>query len=346
MRLDVLRDAVRPTDPRDWISALRVLEGTWIRLFPEKGEVREAKLYDPSRRDFLLDLLADEAYFESALERVSTIAQWLYVCRLGRLVPGVTAVKESATSDAIRALLNDRDLDRLTADIASDNFTAVARGEAAGQRMRQSTLGFTHSTSMFADRCEALASLARLSVAFPQPMPLSEEYLREELKPLLSALPSAQIPPESGDICRLSLALVTESSPTWAIEAAMDLADFGFENCTNVDDLELYSRMPDWFRDGVYRERGSAGLRLALGNELEYISQQDDPEVMGSWLDQVCKIADDHGISLWVDELREKIDSLPQEQPSTRVVFPRAETAMSPVGSDEDLRALFSKLNG
>ncbi|GAA5152360.1 hypothetical protein GCM10025768_20250 [Microbacterium pseudoresistens] len=347
MRLDVLREAVRPTDPRDWISALRVLEGTWIRLLPEQGEALDASLYDPSRRDFLLDLVAESAYFESVLERVSTLTQWLYFCRLGRLVPGVTIVKESATSDAIQAILNDRahDLDRLTADIASRNFAAIARVEAAGQKKRQSAVGFVYTTSVLTDRCEALAALAHLSAKLPAPMPLSEGCLQEELQPLLSALPSAQIPPESGEIFRLSLALVTESSPMWAIEAAMDLADFAFENCTNADDLELYSRLPDWFRDGVYRERGSSALRLALENELEYISQQDDPEVMASWLDQVCGIADSHGVSLWVDELREKIDTLPREQPSTRIDVPRTGTATFSAGSDEDMRALFSKLN-
>lgn len=65
-------------DPRAWISALKVLEGSWVRIFMASNAT-QVSLFDASRKDFLFGLLADPGYFVATLDTLSNMRQLSYV---------------------------------------------------------------------------------------------------------------------------------------------------------------------------------------------------------------------------------------------------------------------------
>ncbi|KJQ56133.1 hypothetical protein [Microbacterium sp. SA39] len=349
LSLEVLRESVPIEDPRRWTPALRVLEDTWIRLTPVAGEVRSVALFDPSRRDYLLGLLPEPEYFQRTVARLSSTRQLIYLKRLAaHRADNHSTSPEHRLDRTYRELVHDEDA--LVVALAKRELRTIIRDEARISRQnadisagRTPAAGVLFMRPVHSNRCTALTGLTHLCITSREPLAASLALLQDELTVLIADL-AASGRRDTHAILTLATRLAQETSPEWAINAAVSLTELAFESGPGSSDLQIYSNFSRWFRDEVYPS-GQERLREALDNELDYIRQQDDPETMAAWLDEVCGVADEHGIALDTDDLEEYIGGLPRTSDGAGIQRPTADSCVSPDdNSDDQLRALFSRL--
>ncbi|UAJ79803.1 hypothetical protein IT072_01590 [Leifsonia sp. ZF2019] len=347
--LDVIRSAVNAPDPRDLQDALKTLEGSWIRLEGESGRIDEIALYDPSRRDFLLDQLQDPGQFDATINAVVTVGQLNYVLSLANLQhrqDGLTTSPNPVLeANARRRIV---DLDAIAAATGRAQLEHAARVEAVRQVERDAVHkreGYFLLDNL-AERVDATAQLALFCSSALFDVNKATDQLRASVDELLSRVDNLPYVSPSADLLfDLASRLADRDSPAWSHDAAMKVLRIAFEAVPTIEDLQHYLKVPRWFRDERYRNHEKRELAKALENELEAISQQSDPELMSQWLGDVIAFAEATDIDIHTDTLRERIDEMdaplrdPSGSPQSLGAYRRDVTA-----NDEDLAAMFAKL--
>lgn len=355
MPLESIRLAVSANDPRQWHGALKVLEHTWIRLHAASGAVERASLFDASRRDFLLDLLDDASYFDSALMRLSSLQQLNYLLRLSGITEDLFDAKVPDRRHLLAGFFERRrmDIDRIAVDLAREELNSAKKEELA-QGMRNHPLrpGTSQLNSRpgyvfqnYSPRIKVLTELATVCWWASLPTIAASELLLSEIQSFEKDLaPDADI--SATALFGLAARLASTQAPAWSIEYAEIFASLAFDNVNDTEDLNAYSGLPQWFRDGPYRASAVRRLTAEIDGELQGIEQQNDPELMMQWLEDVVDLAKEHGIPLYVDGLRERIREMDEpvrlKSPSAAPI--RDSSPMENGGTDDDLRELFARL--
>jgi len=354
MPIDKIRDAVRPEDPREWLPALKVLENTWIRLTATSGEVDRASLFDPSRRDFLLDLLDDPVYFDAVLDSVSSLGQVTYLWRLAGPIEDSVDKSQGDRSLLLRksAEGRDTDLDSIAMRLATQELAAAKKSEAALKLHNKTPHPGSspktypgYVTDTLNERLRALIELASICFQADAITPEAQGLLQRELDHLKERLQD-RAQPDASDLFSLAAVLAMERAPKWSHDRAADFAELAFEFINDSEQINAYGTLPEWFRQGPFNKVGKQRLTETLEGELDGIGQQNDRDLMSQWLDEVVALADEHGVNLYTDSLRERIDEMrPTVRQPSRFAEPVRDNNARSEGSDAALEVLFAKLN-
>jgi hypothetical protein len=349
--IEEVRRSVSVDDPREWIDALKVMEGTWIRLSPDRGTAVDVQLFDPSRRDYLLDLLDQPSHFDAAMKRISTIEQLNYLSRLAGLIPNAAEMRKRGSSNSLlnNARRRMSDFDGTAAALVRAQLEGAATPESAnsssGAEWNSSRARPRTATrrKIIETKVTALTELARFcfgtDFSSPQSLLLLEESVsdtEEDFAAYNMARPLFKLAAE--------LAFAPEA-PDWAIENAIEIAGKAFEVVSDTEDLRYFGGLPQWFRDGPFLARGTELLTEALENEVRGIRQQNDKDTMESWLDEVESLAGEHYVYLDVDDLRQEIEEMEGSSRSPdRVSVPARPGAVEGLVEDDELKTLFRQL--
>lgn len=118
----------------------------------------------------------------------------------------------------------------------------------------------------------------------------------------------------------------------------------GLENIEESEEIREFAELPHVLRSRLPDDDLNAALEEVFDRELDGIGQQSDPDLMGTWLDEIEHLAEELGISLYTDSLRERIDELPTSRPSDYGVVKPVVEAASIDDSDAGLSQLFARL--
>lgn len=349
--LESLRSTVSAADPRDWEIALKVLEGTWIRLVADRDVVNRVVLFDPSRRDYLLDLLDDPAYFAYARARVRRIGQYHYLMLLagvvspandwrggnrrprlarnfGPIMPSLdTEVTTLARTEWLRTEV---DLNRVVAKHAAEG--------AGGGRFRNRDL------TVMGERAELLAQTADICFRSTSAMPLLSGWLHEALDSG-GAVASAETYLTAANALQLVAALVHDDAPDWAVEHGASLVTEALEGIGGTDEIRSFGALPDAFRNRLDQDLVYSELIRAFESELEEIAMETDPDSAKSWLDDVISLAWHHDVQLDTHELEDRVARMPRAERRASVEPSALHDAVGEAdASDKALAELFAKL--
>jgi hypothetical protein len=342
-----LRAAVKPSDSRDWIQCLKVLEATWIRITLAPSGAQRIELYDPSRRDYLLDRLEDDSTLAFVLGSLSGIDQLAYLIRLAQLDTAPRTGKSTTRRTRLAELISDRghELDAYAVKLMKLSRQAIkVEQRRAAHSSSKTTITTYHAEEGQEKLLSSLIDLSSICFGSIE-MSKSELLIDKYLAGLLADITNAWLL-DSSTLFRLCEILSQPDLPPWAHDAAMDLADYGFEAYVGIDDLRYFFSMSSELRDGNYHTRGTQKLSEALDKELVAIREQDDPALMSQWLDDVVDIAERHGLELDVEHLRVHIEDLDQLiQPPPELNTRRPDLTSATRVSDSVVVSLFQKLS-
>ncbi|TFD16600.1 hypothetical protein E3T26_03925 [Cryobacterium sp. TMT1-21] len=355
MPTEDVRQAVNNVESRQWVAALRVMEDTWIRLSPDRGTATDIQLFDPSRRDFIIDLLDQPSHFDAALLRISTMSQLNYLARLSGVRPITVEMRKRGASHSLRINARNRvsDFDRIAAIVVRrelnvssllyDGNTFEPRDSIASSDAVRGTRSARRTLVLQVDALSELAQFCLgTEVATPESLLLLKDALgafHEELGYQFGA---------SRAMFRLASELVCSAdAPPWAVKAAESITITAFDSADDLEDLRAYGEIPTWFREGPFRRAGDERLMEGLNNELDGIRQQNDKSAMASWLEEVESVASEHSIYLDVDELRQEIDEMEARYHDPgHVAVPGGRDHLDSGADDEQLKQLFRQLRG
>lgn len=356
MPLEKMREAVSAEDPRAWTSALKVLENTWVRLGSDAGRTRAGmvtriSLFDPSRRDYLLDLLDNPVYFDAALNKLSSLGQLNYLLRLA----GMLNSKLSTTSAGRKDLLAESferksgEIDHLSLILATEGIESARQNEKLTDVKNEMNARspqpqrFFYSKSL-RERIQVLLEAATICLASDLPTGATEGYLKHQIDILLQML-AHRNSAESPQLFELAGILAVNPDSPYLERHAIALAYIAIEKMGDLDGLNAYFNLPDWFRKKYLHDVAEERVEEVFDWELDAIDQQNDPDMMGHWLDELVKLAEDNGYKLLADSLYEKIDDMIPGLDDRHSDFtPMRNNASMAGGSDEELQALFERL--
>lgn len=351
--LDDLRSIVRPEDPRDWRPALKVLENTWIKLYVTSGSRTRIALFDPSRRDFLLDLLDDPVYFDSVLATVSSLGQIAYIYRLA----GFLGTEGARTAEITRPGLRDcaearlSDLEEIVLDLACNELAIAERAERAVRTKNERILAQpreerkeSFDTEDFDLRITTMIHLSEFCFAMDIETPAAEELFRTEMDILVRLLESNKSP-RAADLFTLAANLTSDESRQWAVGLAMPVIEAAFENIVDGEAVNEYMLLPDWFRRGVFHEKDKELLDAYFDGELDAIRQHNNRDEMLEWLETLEWRASELGFSVYTDSTREYIDEYASRESESRSFsYPKPLGNSERPASDDNLDDLFARL--
>ena len=349
MYLDELRTIVKPEDPREWVPALKVLENTWISLSITSGAVSRASLFDPSRRDFLLDLLDDPVYFDSVLDSASSLSQISYLYRLAGLVKNPDSEIGDNRRPALRACAEARlpTLDALVVNMARSQLEIAKKSEeAVRERNVQAREEGRNSYEMnrITERVNLMINLSAICFSLDVRMPDSESMLRSEIGILVNMF-GTKVDPDASELFQLGANLAFKENRQWAVEYAVTVTEAAFANIADSEAVNEYVLLPKWFRKGIFKDIGDKLLEEYVDNELDVISQHNDREEASQWLDDLEALAFDHHVHIYSDRTREHIDQMDLKPEGDRSFsYPSRLSGSAPPASDRELGQLFAKL--
>jgi hypothetical protein len=354
MPIEKIREAVRPEDPREWLPALKVLENTWIRLIATSGVVDNASLFDPSRRDFLLDLLDDPVYFDAVLHSVSSLGQITYIWRLAGLIEDAVDKNQNDRSILLRnsAERREADLDSVACRLATLELDAANKSEAAlSHRNKTPHPGSSpktyryYVTETLNERLQVLIELASICFGAETVTPEAQVLLQRELGHLEQKLKD-RVTPDASDLFSLAAVLASERAPKWSHDRAADLGELAFDFINESEQINAYGTLPEWFRQGPFNKVGKEKLQEALEREIDGIGQHNDRDLMSQLLDEVDALADEYGVGVYTESLRERIEAMPPTvRQTSQFAEPARDNNAQAESSDAALEMLFAKLN-
>lgn len=309
-------------DPRDYVNALRVLEGSWIRI-EGSSTGADISLYDPSRRDFLLDQLENGPLFLQAVDDSTSLRQVAHLIGNG-------------SRPKIRLLVNrfQDHIDEVVAACLSDELDRIDEEEA-----RLASLG--NRVEHFQKRSHLMRSAVQLLILLP-----TTELLRELLIPALDYLDedfNFMRRPAASSIFRLASALFWVHED-WALERARQAVIVGLQGIEDTEEIRSYANLELELRDSVDAVEVEQALDRAFDAELDGIGQQSDRDLMSTWLDEVESLADDLGVSVDTDSLRQTILEMPESLDVDPKVIQRVVDLNNDDESDAGLANLFARL--
>lgn len=356
MPLEELRGAVSVKDPREWNSALKVLENTWIRLGSDAGRndtgtIDRISLFDPSRRDYLIDLLDDPAFFDDTLGSLSSLKQLNYLLRLAGLLTSEVAT----TGETSRGLLADSferkstEIDRMSLNLAMKGIELARREEQRiddrNERNARSAQPQRSSYSQnFRERIDVLVEVATVCLTSDLPTGATQEYLEEQVDILLQML-AQRNGAQSWPLFELAGILADGTGSPYVEGRASALAAVGIDKMDDIDGLKAYFKLPDSFRKDYLHDIADERVKEVFEWELDGIAQQYDPDDMQQWLEELEMLAEDNGYSIHSDSLYEKIEEMRQQRDEFEPDFtPMRNNTSTAGGSNEEIQGLFQRL--
>jgi hypothetical protein len=121
----------------------------------------------------------------------------------------------------------------------------------------------------------------------------------------------------------------------------------GVREMEDPSDVDAYESLPDALLTPEVVREAHESIERVLDMELDGIRQQDDPQVVESWIDEVRDRADRYSIHAYLDSAYEYLEELRMRprQPRTRVSSIVAEPAPTPGDAgDGEIVDLFRRL--
>lgn len=302
-----LHAAAAAPDHRTWTNTLRVLEGTWVRL-STTSTTPSASLFDGSRRDFLVGLLDESAAVHDAIEHAYSADQIAYLARLGGVVGPATAdesrmelgVKLRARSDQLIAA-SIRTADRELGPIASAN---------------------DRRTVSMNRRLSVLAAVVSLLSAVPT-RKQDRTWLARHVNEASARAADSSFDAEIAFDLAETYGEIDQSVEGQCWAESMVLAAVG--QLETGDELGRFERLPDRLRTPEIDAAVVHENEHVLRSEIVGIEQQDDPDLIDSWIEEVEERRDRYRIDLALDGVYEF-----QEAARQRKARPIA--ALRPIG--------------
>lgn len=304
-----LGDLAITEDPRSFGDALTVLEDTWIRIeSTEDGTY--VRLYDPSRRDFLLDQLDDFHMFRTAIENALSLRQIEHVLKY-----------------RYRPLIGNN-IEALSDYIDQVGVRLFERSLALGAE-------YLHMIQVMATAANAVHILPELYT------------LKKSLRVSLKSLDFE--PPWHAWVAATTLfelATNLDSLPDeWAGLYAEQCVVYGADYIADTDELRSYAELSDDLRGRIDDDRLDPAIYRAFNAELDAISELDDRETMEEWLREVEDIATQVGASISTDSTWEKVESASETTgEGVSSVRPSLRASVGIEDTDAAIAKLFSRL--
>lgn len=349
--LDDVRAALVLPDPREWESALKVLEGTWIRLQAPQGVVSLVGLFDPSRRDYLLDLLDDPSYFDHATSSIKAVSHYYYLMQLaGFLVPKGSWRRRDTRSELRKNFDDllptlDSELTRLAAgewatlEVQLARVTAQFATESAGLVMFRKV-----DMAVMASRMDLLTQVAEICFESALETPTLSAWLKETLDSGGARAGEGTMVTAS-DALRLVNPLVCDDAPDWAADHAVLVMTDALGSLGGTDEIRAFGELPGDFRSQLDPSLVSIELTRAFDDEIMNIGMETDSDNAAAWLDEVASLAAENEIPLDTEDLEHEIANLVHRgrhsQPPPAAI---KDAVGQSDGSDESLAVLFAKL--
>ncbi|WIB67581.1 hypothetical protein DEI93_00680 [Curtobacterium sp. MCBD17_035] len=283
-------------DPREYTRALRMLEGTWIRI-AKLGRDTHVALFDASRRDFLLDRLKEPTLFASALRHASSPRQVEYMLRQRPRDNG------NGLADTEVAAVEQR-----TVDLLGDALTTAEQAERS--RAASRIAGET-----FDERMGALVVVAGiLSSLSPSAAPLLTAAFEAALKFLDDEFEWGH-EPTSATAFELAT-LLDGIDEDWSRERAEDAATVGALAVSSTDDLRELSYLDYQLRQRIASIHITSAVSEAVQSNLDSIPLSwASPSSMMEALEELESVASDLDVDIHTDALRERIETMPEPEP-------------------------------
>lgn len=312
------------SDPREFLTAMRVMENTWIKI--EKSARRTTiRLYDPSRKDFLLGRLDEPLIAKHALTDANSLNQIEYV--LKHLERGGI----SRVSVDLLKMIEARGVSILEDRIRAEDEYVPGR---AGNRVRP--LDRASISSELSSCCNIVSRISpetRLKVA-----------LERATFQLETDWPWKYIP-SSSDLLNLADALI-RLPDRWALSRAFTCAHTAIDGLETIEDLEQLVDTQEKF----YEARGADlvaddKIQQILDDEVYQVGQQDDRDLMQQMIDDIETFAMSHGFAVDTESAYEAMYGMPRKRYSGRdVTAGSASVQVLSENSDESIASLFSLL--
>lgn len=311
-------------DPRDYTNALRVLEGSWIRIEPS-DDGAQLRLYDPSRRDFLLDQLEIGPLFKRALLDATTTQQ-------------IEHLLGFRSNQTLRALIK-RMAPEIDRTAAASTLTSLDLATASETRRASAKKRVVES---FHERTEILISAVSVLGFLPASARLGEVVV--EALGLLDEDFTYWKTPAAGPLFRLAAALY-ELNVEWAERRAEQSALIGLANIHQVDEIREYTNLPHELLVRLPRRETNDFLAQAFDAEIDGIGQQTDRDLMETWLAEVEELAQDLGLEIYTDSLHAQIYDMHEHAHAKYNAVQRVSEAVSDDDSNVGLSQLFARLS-
>lgn len=325
--VEALENLLAPQDdPRGFTPALRILEETWIRIDVVDG-VPKARLYDPSRRDYLLEQLVDGVIFTNALRHALTLDQlnFLLSQRLRGGIVSFIARAEAHIRQRAKTML-DAQLQR------------AERNEQDRQNGKTRYSG----TETYVERMLLLATALDVAGYLWEGGDFLEA-IRTELDFLDEPFDWLNGPTST---TAFALADVLNSrEEEWAKDRAEDATLIGINAISDTNDFREFTGL-DWdLRQRTESLDVTTTLSEALHSLLANVANFSSPSSMLQEIDEIESIADELQITIDTSSEREYANELPEpDAPPQSSTAPNFDNRFSGSNSNKHIASIFGTL--
>lgn len=293
-------------DPRELYNDLSVMEDTWIKIEVD-GINRTVRLYDPSRRDFLLDRFEQWLMVKTAMRDATTLRQVLYLIEhLHRVFPWQLKDELIRQADELScSLLDEEASTRLDLVPLISTACSILRYFPVDARLR--------------NKVEIVTA------------PLDGDDLSEFRtfpEELFTLAESLAFLPERWACCRVHV----------CVDAAID-------EIMDSQDLMAFADTKRRLFDRGIEISVDQRIEQALEKELEELIGHNDRAMMEQWLEELIEVAEMLGMNISTDAAEEAISHAQNVPvPSRSVQSHENIRAVEPGNSNDDIAALFARL--
>lgn len=303
-------------DPRSLHQALKVLENSWILVSQDFRGSSSIRLFDPSRRDYLLDLLANYVYLLRAISlapRIDHLSYLVDFCTSS--TPGPLVAKPDLVRQ-VRAGLR-----RCQAEFADaavglvegeiQRFERIfARKSKAGQvvwsrRPGVSMLGSRGASSRLFSEMTKFIDIVRTEIVVGERLDVAVDKVLD----ICELFHSSLIEVSAESVFNFVSSVVELQFADSRRQVIDNLVSFAVQELASIDDLSAYSCMPEWYIAEVSPLHGPA-LQSAFDRETEELLKEDDPSSVRDQFETLSSLAFDLDVSVDEALFEERIDSL------------------------------------
>jgi len=281
-------------DAREFHPALKTLEDTWIRI--DTSSPPRIRLYDPSRRDFLLDRLGSGPIFNEVLRDSTSLEQLEFLLQqesIPLIRPHVVATAAKIEEHAV-TLLHD---------------ALLAAGAAEAARAKQPRSGFQVPES-YDERMEALSAAVGVFTRVGAGGPL-EDALESSLVFLNGKFDRLSSPAASAAFALASA--LNDLEQGWAQEFADAAVTAGVYAIDRTTDLREYADLDYELRYRTGSPEVASTLEGAFNELVDGVTSGSEPSSMLLELDDLDYLASELNVSIQTDYQRDYVSGLHED---------------------------------
>lgn len=314
--VEELRSLVKPDSSLAWTPALRMLDGTWLRI-SEQASAPYLGFASPACRDYLLGILDDYGVASDQLDRVALMGQLLSLAQSAGLLTTGTRGSRGERAGLARALTSRR-----------DHISSLVK------RLTETALG--KSGSLMADRWKAFNDAAVLLGRFGAAGETG--WLLDYVQSAVNADPAQS--PRPGVVMGFDLAENVSNLPVADADKRDSLVaaitEAAIAEISTLRDLDVYEAAPERLKTGELVILAHVRASIAIDAEFNYlITACDEPDELRTGALDLEERACWFGTNIDIGPLLDRVGELEaarvdgQDRPDSRDE-PRGQAAENP----------------